>query len=320
MDRESERDFVHGPPPMSYTYTTFTADIANGNYELTFAMVDRSHNPEDYGPMWIVANGTDSTGHFMVPAGQSVKKTMATMVVDEKLNVVLNSAPDAKWLVNSLVVTETGPAIMHVPTRKIPFKDDILIRATVTGPEPITSVRLWFGTDKRGYLSVPMEQTRQHLYVTTIPKSAIEDKLRYFIEAADQTGRRTTFPREGRISPILVMVSSDNQPPTVSHIPVTSCAVGKPLALTAEVNDPFGVKWVRLRYRGVNQHQDFRTLQMLPTDRKHEYKAEIPVEHIRPEWDLMYFIEVMDNKGNGRIYPDLEKQTPYAIVKRSSNR
>ena len=29
----------------------------------------------------------------------------------------------------------------------------------------------------------------------------------------------------------------------------------------------------------------------------------------------MYFIEAMDNEGNGRIYPDLNKETPYIVVK-----
>jgi len=29
----------------------------------------------------------------------------------------------------------------------------------------------------------------------------------------------------------------------------------------------------------------------------------------------MYFFEVMDNKGNGKIYPDLEEEVPYVVVK-----
>jgi hypothetical protein len=33
----------------------------------------------------------------------------------------------------------------------------------------------------------------------------------------------------------------------------------------------------------------------------------------------MYLIEVMDNKGNGRIYPDLNKETPYVIVTLNRN-
>jgi len=36
---------------------------------------------------------------------------------------------------------------------------------------------------------------------------------------------------------------------------------------------------------------------------------------IDPHFDLMYMFQVMDNKGNGKIYPDLAKETPYVVVK-----
>jgi hypothetical protein len=29
----------------------------------------------------------------------------------------------------------------------------------------------------------------------------------------------------------------------------------------------------------------------------------------------MYYIEAMDEHGNGRVYPDLEIETPYVVVK-----
>ena len=36
-----------------------------------------------------------------------------------------------------------------------------------------------------------------------------------------------------------------------------------------------------------------------------EYDAVIPGADIDPKFDLMYYFEVMDNAGNGMIYPDL---------------
>jgi hypothetical protein len=108
-----------------------------------------------------------------------------------------------------------------------------------------------------------------------------------------------------------------HEPPVVAHQPVTAAPAGKPLAISAEVRDPSGVKWVRLRYRSVNQHQDYRTLPMLPTGEKDRYQAVIPAEHVEPKWDVMYLIEVMDNQGNGKIYPDLNRETPYVVVRLS---
>jgi hypothetical protein len=54
---------------------------------------------------------------------------------------------------------------------------------------------------------------------------------------------------------------------------------------------------------------------MLPTDEDGEYQAVVPGEHLDPKWDFMYLIEAMDNSGNGNIYPDLGKETPYIIVR-----
>jgi len=64
----------------------------------------------------------------------------------------------------------------------------------------------------------------------------------------------------------------------------------------------------------VTQFEDYQTLGMLPTGQEGHYGAEVPVDHIVPKWDFMYFFEVMDKKGNGKIYPDLEKETPYIVV------
>jgi len=36
-----------------------------------------------------------------------------------------------------------------------------------------------------------------------------------------------------------------------------------------------------------------------------------------PDGDLMYLIEVMDNRGNGQIYPDFNRETPYIVVRLS---
>ncbi len=71
---------------------------------------------------------------------------------------------------------------------------------------------------------------------------------------------------------------------------------------------------MRLRYRSVTQHQDYHTLEMLPIG-DGNYRAEVPAEDIAAKWDFMYLFEVMDNRGNGKIYPDLEKETPYIVVK-----
>jgi len=106
----------------------------------------------------------------------------------------------------------------------------------------------------------------------------------------------------------------DGRAPEVIHQPVTAAQAGQPVVITARATDADGVKWVRLRYRSVNQHLDYRALPMERTGATDEYRAVIPADEVPPTWDLMYFLEVMDRVGNGRIYPDLNEATPYWIV------
>ena len=81
------------------------------------------------------------------------------------------------------------------------------------------------------------------------------------------------------------------------------------------VRSPAGVKWVRLRYRPVNQYLDYATLPMQPTGKPDEYTATIPADQIQPCYDLMYYIETTDTRAHGRIWPDLEVEQPYVVVK-----
>jgi hypothetical protein len=101
----------------------------------------------------------------------------------------------------------------------------------------------------------------------------------------------------------------------VSLTPVISAPVDKPLTVKVKVNALSGVKWVHLRYRSVNQMEDFQTLNMVQSGEKDIYEATVPVEQVNKKWDFMYLIEVMDKNDNGKIYPDFNKETPYVIVK-----
>ena len=147
------------------------------------------------------------------------------------------------------------------------------------------------------------------VYRVSVPAAELGAEGHYFLEAEDTAGRTAWT------EPVTVRVTADTEPPSVSHAPVRSAAAGKPLSIQATVSDASGVGWVRLRYRGVDQHQDYAALEMLAEGESGLYRAEVPASQVRPERDFMYFIETVDRHGNGRIYPDLEKETPYVVVK-----
>lgn len=102
---------------------------------------------------------------------------------------------------------------------------------------------------------------------------------------------------------------------TVIHHPVTSIVLGEPVTISVKLQAKAGIKWVRIKYRSVNQEEEYKTLAMAATAEKDTYRVTIPAAEIEAKWDFMYFIEMMDNRQSGSIYPDLNVQTPYFIVK-----
>jgi hypothetical protein len=103
--------------------------------------------------------------------------------------------------------------------------------------------------------------------------------------------------------------------PVVSFAAAAAVAEpGRDFVVRAKVTAPAGVKWIRLRYRHVNQKEDYQAADMTLDATPGIYTASIPASYIDPRWNLMYFIEVVDRQGNGRIYPDLDLETPYRVV------
>lgn len=131
--------------------------------------------------------------------------------------------------------------------------------------------------------------------------------------------KRAEFKAEGPVkrAPHYQVASNANNDRlfTISQLIVTSSAVAKPITVNITVSAAAGIKWVRLLYRNVNQEMDYQTLPMLSSGDKDSYQAIITADQINPKWDMMYLIEVMDKNGKGNIYPDLNKETPYRLVK-----
>ncbi len=206
------------------------------------------------------------------------------------------------------------PFIAHVPIRRITPGSNLVIKATINSKNTLTIIQLAYGKTNQDYSYIPMELSKPFIYSAAIPGSMITADFNYFIEAVDQKNHSSTWPTKGSTKPIEVVVTNDNEPPILMHKPIPAAQPNQPLTITAQVHDKSGLKWVRLRYRSVTQFQDYKTMTMQPAGSKHLYQAVVGAEHLDPKWDFMYLFEVMDKKGNGKIYPDLENQTPYIVV------
>lgn len=291
-----------------------TMAVPDGRYEVTVGI----HDNVSHGPMWIETDGVEYSDTFTVSAGQSVERTLETTAVEGRLKVLFDHATSADAYASTLAISRVDPVIAHVPVRRLGKGQDLELRATVAGLAAIEGVRVYVGNSLRGFSAAELHGDGR-VYSATIAAAKLGAGTSYFLRATDSSGRVSTFPEGGASQPIAVLVTNDGSPPVLRAAPIVAAEALQPLRITAHVKDSSGVKWVHLRYRGVSEHQDFKLLNMLPTGRNDEYEAIVPGEEIDPHFDFMYLFEVMDNAGNGKIYPDLARETPYTVVNVTSH-
>jgi hypothetical protein len=152
------------------------------------------------------------------------------------------------------------------------------------------------------------------VFSAEIPQNHLEGKwLNYYFTAVDAKGRVTTLPEEPNARPFRARITSDSRPPAIEHERVTSCKAGEPLIIRARVTDPDGIAVVRVHFRTLNQTLPYECLNMECDG--DEYAAKIPAEAIKPDWDLVYYIEAVDEASAGCFFPEWKQGMPYVIVR-----
>lgn len=74
---------------------------------------------------------------------------------------------------------------------------------------------------------------------------------------------------------------------------------------------------VRLRYRHVNQAEEYITAEMVIE--KGHWRATIPAEYTDSPYPLIYFFELRDGSGQAWLYPGFSAELanqPYFVVRR----
>lgn len=336
------KDFVQGTDP-----AIFFVDLPEGHYQATLLITDQGAGPRDHGPMSIsvverFGERPILTDQVVKPGETIVKRFNFNMVGSRYSNfrLKLSAAPGADYILTGLTFTRIEPHIAHLPVRTSRPGEDIVIRAgvtlppqvlqpvkdslsiargttsTVEPPDQITFVRLSFSTDSgRTYRRVPMTPLTGFVYEAVIPGAELPGgELRYVIEAGDSIGQTIPFPDDGPLGTILCRITDDAAPPHVIHDPVTEWNLGRDLIIRAEVEDRSAIDRVMLHYRPTRQALEYSRVDMLP-DETGRYTAVIPGEAFTREFDLIYFIEAIDEFGNGCFFPEPEREDPHLVVK-----
>jgi hypothetical protein len=204
--------------------------------------------------------------------------------------------------------------LAHVPVRRLSDGDPLVLRATMYAQNPGSTLRALV-LDQDGSRHVyPLQNVNPCQYQVTVPNTLNHEPCAYYLEARSAGGQTVTFPRDGQTHAIEVTCSADREAPVVTFTPVTQAKTLTPIRITVRADDASGIRAVRLRYRHVTQFEDYQTLDMVNQDQSGTYTAEIPADFVVSQWDVMYFIEALDNVGNGRMYPPLEEGIPYIMT------
>lgn len=214
----------------------------------------------------------------------------------------------------SAVATKGAPRIIHTPLRRAGLSEVLRIQATILSNAKRVEAKV---VVHGGGLAeeARMEKVGPGRYEATIPNPGREAALSYTIKSVDAKGREATYPEPGAAKPITLTVSADRTPPQVRVERPTKAIPGKDLIVRAAANDASSIKWLRLRYRHLTQFEDYLTVPMRLSTENGLYEGVIPGQFIDPEWNLIYYVEALDTHGNGRIYPTLDSEQPYVIVK-----
>lgn len=130
------------------------------------------------------------------------------------------------------------------------------------------------------------------------------------IGVEDRRGHRARWPDRGSFA---VTVGQDSDPPLVEHTPAQSCVPGHPLRLAFRIRDASPLVAAKLHYQHLTRMEQFESAELKASGEFHQ--ATIPGAYIDARYDLIYYVEAVDQFGNATFYPDPDRSLPYVVVK-----
>jgi hypothetical protein len=149
----------------------------------------------------------------------------------------------------------------------------------------------------------PRKSSRKKVAPAPPPKSDVDEETRKALESMTPTTPPPAATPAAQRAPVEEVAKgpADNDPPVLTHTPVTTAKKGKPLTVTAHATDPGGVfgPVLFLRKKGM-QATEYIPMRMAAskTGAAGDYAVEIPAALVSVD-ALEYYIEAWDNAGNG---------------------
>lgn len=205
-------------------------------------------------------------------------------------------------------------SVMLIPVKRLKAGDSLKIEGAVSGIKVPVTARCMISYG-HGFQTYKMNSPDNVCFELKIPGIHDIPEIRYYLTFSTADGMEVIYPSSGKLQPLVTGIYTDTQPPHIEFYPLTRPRPGQPVEIHVVASDESGIKWVRLRYRHLTQYEDYKSIDMSVSENgAGDYKGVIPGNFVEFEWDLMYFIEAMDQNGNARMYPEFEKGMPYKII------
>lgn len=324
-------DFVRSKQPIG-----FRMDLPMDAFRFTFVFSDQSSKPTDHGPFYVARSkqsGANRRGSIRVGANKSVVYQTNRNIrgswypfVEYWINP---SKPGSEAILSALTVHRNAPNMGHAPVYQVTPNEACKLSVTITMPPQkvgkkqklsaapgnrLGNAVLRYRTNpSQGFKTLSLTTKDGFVYSTTIPSEDIQGRwLEYRFEAEDKKGRTVSFPSSGNEKSLRARISADSTPPEIIHHPKTTWKVSVPMPIEVTAKDADGVSVVRAYFRPMNQSLPFESILL---DRKGDkFVGVIPGGTFQKQWDLVYYLEAVDEARNGCYFPDWKKTTPFITV------
>lgn len=180
---------------------------------------------------------------------------------------------------------------------------NLTIAAEITDPVApfVQSATLFYRTTgAASYVSKPMTVSSGNIYQAVIFGSSVQSPgIDYYISATDGAGTATDPAVDPQVTPHQIAVTP-NQPPLITHTPVTAALIGTNISVSANVTDNTNfLSSVMLYYRRLGTLL-FASATMTLTGGS-QYQATIPGSEMT-EAGIEYYIRAVDNFGVASVH------------------
>lgn len=332
-------DFLTGDFVSSTKPIRFRMELPQDGYRLTFVFADKSAKPREHGPFNLVASDDPARrpqfSDIRVPVGETVMRQVDRHIrrigwFPYTIFTLAPSKENADAMLSALTVHRQAPNLAHAPSGRMSPAGPCTLSVTITmPPEPagkenqlsaapgkrLKEAALLYRVDgSESIETLPLRTEDGFVYAAAISPEHLKGRwLEYTFAATDDKGRAVRLPDAATNQWFRTRLTADENPPEVAHETIRECTAGKPLPIEATVRDSDGVAAVRVHYRPLDETLPYESLTL--TRHGDQYSGAVPGEAIRPDFDFVYYLEAIDEAGNGCFFPDWTKTAPYVIVR-----